>query len=178
MFQIYKNLIIYNRNCNNSMIAFLRKYGYFDKRKPFEYSSSDDKIVLFFSESIFDHDKVINVQYVQFCSNLQNKIIDKTFVGSMKLYCDHSNIKVVHLDLNNQTLEKYMRIFKDYLIEIIRNYKIIKNISYINDLKITLIWDLNLQEKEHILKRLSLLSPSSPSSQFDKFYILTDSDII
>jgi hypothetical protein len=180
MAKIYKNMIICERNCQNDVINFLKKYAWFDERKPFEYHNPEDKIILFYNEPIFKHEKFINIYS---SIELYNKTINKTIDGIIKLYCDNNNIKVFYLiSTSNDAFKKNMTYFKDYLIETIKICKSLMNIPDINFIKnkFTIYWDKNVlcNKKENILKDLKLLS-SSPLIFFatEKLYIFTESDL-
>ena len=47
MCQIFKNMIILERGNKTDINDYIKKFAYFEERKPFEYHSPEDKIILF-----------------------------------------------------------------------------------------------------------------------------------
>jgi hypothetical protein len=138
---VYKNLLIIERNTNNvSSKNFLRLYKQFDfpDRKPFDYKSNKDKIILFSS---------IPYNSTNCIYKLQNENINPTnnFKGIIKLLCDSHNIKVIYANFTNYDIcIEFLNMFREYIIATIKSINTNQKTIY------TLYWD------DYILNNMNL----------------------
>jgi hypothetical protein len=175
MSQIFKNLLVCSRDCSNTNITNLvKKTTWFEDRKPFDYFSPSDKIIIFFTDQVFEHNKLINVTDDNL---IIQKIGNKIAEGFIKIYCDNCNIKVYNLNFTSlDVFKKNIQIFREYLIETVKFCKTIMNITNIDSYNFRIYWDKNVilnESVEHILKNYKLLDTYNT----EKFYTFTEHDI-
>lgn len=139
---VYKNLLIIERNTDNvSSKNFLKLNKQFDfpDRKPFDYKSNKDKIILF--SPINSLRNSIDKVYTQ-SFNITNN-----FKGVIKLLCDSHYIKVIDAQfVDYDSCVLFLNIFREYLITTI------KNANANEDFKFYLYWDENILKNNTLLK--------------------------
>ena len=93
MSYVFKNLLIVHRDSQHATVEALRDVGeWFQTRKPFQYESPHDLVIVVYSESVGPHDRMIDLDGEDFTER-------GSFVGTFHIRCDQNAVKIISLSL-------------------------------------------------------------------------------
>jgi hypothetical protein len=171
MATVFNNIFICERGSTNNEIVNILKSKYncwFGERKSFEFNHPNDKVLLFFDRNISTRENEL--------LGVDNFIYqDYNIEGCIKLYCDDKQIKIFHIGFNSlDVFDKNCKVFRDYFIETVKNYKRYHNIINIDKLNVIIYWKKKLVNEyiENILKKNKLLSDTKTKS-----YVFKETDL-
>jgi hypothetical protein len=168
---IFKNLCIYERgekDVDNAKVRLLSLYDCWFPNSIFNVKNTDDKIVLFFENSFFKHDKLIEI-------DLNYNIDVVKSIGCIKFYFSPTGIKVFHVNLNLIRLEENLKVFREYLVELVKKFKY-KNKCSLDNYSFSLQWDCKMDTQiKNLLIKNNLLNSQH---LFHKFYFFSEKDLL
>lgn len=150
----YKNMLAVERDSKNtSAVQLLRDvyHFWFTPREPFEFGSVNDKVVIFYPQSVTLSENINQLADTDVLN------IQHTPDGALKFYSDKSRIKIYECKF--QTEEGFraaLGVFRQYLIQVIRNL----NITDYSNIVFAVHWEKKILNSVvlKIIKECGLLS--------------------
>lgn len=117
---VYKNLVILSRDFKHELVTKLtsKNLWFTADENPFLYKSNIDQIILGYSTCLSTNSEITQIQ-----DSAISDIMSGTTSGEflVEIRCQGANILVTRLFYNESSLEKYLSMFREYLVCTIRN---------------------------------------------------------
>ena len=167
---LFKNLYICERGIVNEHLKTILKFNnYWFTTNYNTIESPLDKIILFHNNIFFKHSKLIEVP-----SNYS--IIFSETIGCIKFLMHTNGIQVVYLHLPIDNINESLKIFREYILELVKIYKYNTKLN-LDEYKFTLSWNCSIEKDlKNILIQNKLLVPNN-YFLINKFYFFTEKDL-
>lgn len=168
---LFKNLYIFERGnketVKNPIVGMLCMYNLWFPKKLFTVETPNDKIVLFFENNFLTHQKLVEI-------NIESNVDIKNFIGCIKFYTHANGIRVFHVNFHLDKINEHLKIFRDYVLELVKIHKYKSKIS-LDKYNFTLHWDCNIDTNvKNILIENKLLNSRH---LYHKYYFFSEKDI-
>jgi hypothetical protein len=164
---LFNNLYICNRGIEGdteNKSVLLSKYDFWFPNIIF-INNPEDKIVLFFTKNFLIHNKLIEIPLNYIINVLESN-------GCIKFFSIVRGIRIFSVNLNFNSLNENLKIFKKYILELIKIFKY-KNKIDLDKYKFALYWDCNIEKSiNNILIENNLILPNK------NYYFFSEIDLI